>query len=76
MEFVFIQLINGLSWAMLLFLLTAGFTIIFGLMRVINLAHGTYYLLGVILGLHHFIIPITCFYVLSVAVCLLQSWES
>lgn len=54
MEFVFIQLINGLSWAMLLFLFTAGFTIIFGLMKVINLAHGTYYLLGGYIGLTAF----------------------
>lgn len=54
MEFVLIQIINGLSWAMLLFLLTAGFTIIFGLMRIVNLAHGTYYLLGGYIGLTSF----------------------
>src|SRR5690606_18328212 len=34
----------------LLFLLSSGFTLIFGLMRVVNLAHGTYYLFGGYLG--------------------------
>jgi branched-chain amino acid transport system permease protein len=51
MGFVFIQLLNGLSWAMLLFLFTAGFTLIFGLMKLINLTHGTYFLYGGYIGL-------------------------
>jgi len=41
-----IQLLNGLSFGMLLFLLAAGLSLIFGLMRILNLAHGSYYLLG------------------------------
>lgn len=51
MGFVFVQLFNGVSWAMLLFLFTAGFTLIFGLMKIINLTHGSYYLFGGYVGL-------------------------
>lgn len=42
----FTQLINGLSMGALLFFLASGFTLIFGLMRIVNLAHGSFYLLG------------------------------
>lgn len=41
-----IQALNGLSFGALLFLLASGFTLIFGLMRIVNLAHGAFYLLG------------------------------
>jgi branched-chain amino acid transport system permease protein len=51
MNFWSIQILNGLSLAMLLFLLSAGLSIIFGLMRIINLAHGSFYLLGGYIGL-------------------------
>lgn len=51
MQFIFLQLFNGLSWAMLLFLFTAGFTLIFGLMKIINLTHGSYYLFGAYFGI-------------------------
>lgn len=50
MSFI-IQTINGISLAALLFLLSAGFTLIFGLMRVVNLAHGALYLIGGYIGL-------------------------
>ncbi len=46
-----IQSLNGISYGMLLFLLAAGLSLIFGLMGVINLAHGSFYLLGAYLGL-------------------------
>jgi len=46
-----LQAINGLSLAALLFLLASGFTLSFGLMRVVNMAHGAYYLLGGYIGL-------------------------
>lgn len=46
-----LQLLNGLTFASLLFLVTSGFTLIFGLMQIINLAHGAFYLLGGYLGL-------------------------
>jgi len=50
-KFWIIQLLNGISFGMLLFLLAAGLSLIFGLMRVLNLAHGSYYLLAGYLGL-------------------------
>src|SRR5258708_27016026 len=46
-----IQLLNGLQYAMLLFLLTFGLSVVFGLMNFINLAHGTLYMLGAFIGL-------------------------
>jgi branched-chain amino acid transport system permease protein len=51
MENVILQAINGVSLAALLFLLASGFTLSFGLMRVVNMAHGAYYLLGGYVGL-------------------------
>jgi branched-chain amino acid transport system permease protein len=51
MESGIIQTINGVSFAALLFLLASGFTLSFGLMRVVNMAHGAYYLLGGYIGL-------------------------
>ncbi|NWJ94765.1 MAG: branched-chain amino acid ABC transporter permease [Chloroflexi bacterium] len=50
LEFLVLQLLNGLSLSMLLFLLAAGLSLIFGLMNVINLAHGAFYLLGAYFG--------------------------
>ena len=41
-----LQLLNGLTFAALLFLVASGFTLIFGLMRIVNLAHGAMYLMG------------------------------
>ena len=40
------QLLNGLTFAALLFVVASGFTLIFGLMRIVNLAHGALYLAG------------------------------
>ncbi|TMI81560.1 MAG: branched-chain amino acid ABC transporter permease, partial [Bacillati bacterium ANGP1] len=45
------QSLNGISFGLLLFLLASGLTLIFGLMRVANIAHGSYYLLGAYVGL-------------------------
>jgi branched-subunit amino acid ABC-type transport system permease component len=46
-----IQLTNGLVLSLLLFMMAAGLSLIFGLMDVVNLAHGTFYLLGGYVGL-------------------------
>jgi len=51
MSFWAIQVLNGISFAMLLFLLAAGLSLIFGLMRILNLAHGSYYALGAYVAL-------------------------
>ena len=42
----FITLLNGLTAAALYFVVASGFTLIFGLMRVVNMAHGAFFLLG------------------------------
>jgi branched-chain amino acid transport system permease protein len=41
-----ITLLNSVTFAGLLFIVASGFTLIFGLMRVVNMAHGSFYLLG------------------------------
>ena len=46
MEFWIIQSLNALSFGMLLFILCAGLSLIFGLMNILNLAHGSCYLIG------------------------------
>lgn len=46
-----LQALNGVSMGALLFLLASGFTLTFGLVRVVNMAHGAFYLLGGYLGL-------------------------
>lgn len=51
MEFWIIQTFNGVSYGALLFLLAGGLSIIFGMMRIVNMTHGSYYLLGGYVGL-------------------------
>lgn len=51
MEFWVIQTFNGISYGALLFLLASGLSLIFGVMRIVNLAHGSYFLLGGYIGL-------------------------
>jgi branched-chain amino acid transport system permease protein len=43
--------LNGITYAGLLFMAASGFTLVFGLMRVVNMAHGIFYLLAAYLGL-------------------------
>lgn len=45
-----VSLLNGLSYGLLLFLLSAGLTLIFSLMGVLNFAHASFYMLGAYLG--------------------------
>ncbi|MBI4342214.1 MAG: branched-chain amino acid ABC transporter permease [Candidatus Omnitrophica bacterium] len=45
-EFWLIQAFNGISYGALLFLLASGLSLIFGVMRIVNLAHGSFFLLG------------------------------
>jgi branched-chain amino acid transport system permease protein len=51
MRFWLVQSLNGLALGGLLFLLSSGFSLIFGLMRVANLTHGAYFMLGAYVGL-------------------------
>ncbi len=50
MQFWIIQTLNSLSLGGLLFLLAAGFSLIFGVMRIANLTHGSLFMLGAYLG--------------------------
>src|SRR5437899_12944978 len=45
-QFWLIQAFNGISYAALLFLVGSGLSLIFGVMRIVNLADGSYFLLG------------------------------
>jgi branched-chain amino acid transport system permease protein len=46
-----IHILNGVAFGMLLFLLAAGLSLIYGLMRILNLTHGSFYLVGGYIGL-------------------------
>jgi branched-chain amino acid transport system permease protein len=46
LEFWVGQVFNGVSYGALLFLLAGGLSLIFGMMRIVNMTHGSYYLLG------------------------------
>jgi len=47
---LFVQILNGLQLGVLLFLIAAGLTLVFGVMDFINLAHGVQYMLGAYLA--------------------------
>ena len=51
MDFWIIQTFNGVTYGALLFLLAGGLSLIFGMMRIVNMTHGSYYLLGGYVGL-------------------------
>jgi branched-chain amino acid transport system permease protein len=63
-EFLAIQTLNSLVYSMLLFLLALGLSLTFGLLRVVNLAHGAFFLLGAYIGMsawtltHSFLVAI------------------
>ena len=61
----FITLLNGLTLASLYFIVASGFTLVFGLMRNVNLAHGSLYLLGGYVG--YLVADKTGFFVLALA---------
>jgi branched-chain amino acid transport system permease protein len=50
-DFWVVQTFNGVSYGALLFLLSSGLSLIFGVMRIVNMAHGSYFMLGGYLGL-------------------------
>jgi branched-chain amino acid transport system permease protein len=51
MELVLIQILNGLQYGLLIFLAASGLTLVFGIMGIINLSHGSFYMLGAYLSL-------------------------
>lgn len=50
MEYVFVTLLSGLSYGLLLFMLSSGLTLILGMMGVLNFAHASFYMLGAYFG--------------------------
>ena len=50
MELLVISTLNGLSYGLLLFMLSSGLTLIFSMMGVLNFAHASFYMLGAYLG--------------------------
>src|SRR5215211_2503412 len=50
MEFFLVQLLNSLSYGLLLFMLSSGLTLIFSMMGVLNFAHASFYMLGAYFG--------------------------
>ena len=50
MEFFSISLLNGISYGLLLFMLSSGLTLIFSMMGVLNFAHASFYMLGAYFG--------------------------
>jgi len=50
MEFLIISTLNGLSYGLLLFMLSSGLTLIFSMMGVLNFAHASFYMIGAYVG--------------------------
>lgn len=77
MDIVLAQLLNGLVYGMLLFLSAAGLSLIFGLMNVVSLAHGSFFMLGAYIALsvtrqtHNFWLAMVAAPLLAVAIGLL-----
>ena len=51
MDFFIVQTLSGISFAAVLFLLASGLSLIFGVMNIVNVSHGSYYMLGGYIGL-------------------------
>jgi branched-subunit amino acid ABC-type transport system permease component len=49
-SFLFSQMMSGLTTAMFLFLIASGLALVFGVMRIINFAHGSFYMIGAYLA--------------------------
>ncbi len=58
--FFLIQLLNGVQYGLLLFLVASGLTLIFGIMGIINLAHGSFYMIGAYLAFSLSSSPAVC----------------
>ncbi|MFY9991849.1 MAG: branched-chain amino acid ABC transporter permease [Rhodoplanes sp.] len=62
------QLLNGVQFGVMLFLMAAGLTLVFGIMNMINLAHGSLYMAGAFIAAA--LIPVTGSFVLAVLIAL------
>jgi len=68
---VFVQVLNGLQFGVLLFLIAAGLTLVFGVMNFINLAHGVQYMLGAYLAVTFYLM--TASFLLAMVLALLAA---
>lgn len=50
LSFYLVQILNGIQYGFLLFLVASGLTLLFGIMGIINLAHGSFYMIGAYLS--------------------------
>jgi branched-chain amino acid transport system permease protein len=75
-----IQLLNGVQYGLLLFLVASGLTLVFGIMGIINVAHGSFYMIGAYLAwsltarLGSFWIAVPVAIALTVAIGMLLEW--
>jgi branched-chain amino acid transport system permease protein len=75
-----IQLLNAVQYGLLLFLVASGLTLIFGIMGIINLAHGSFYMIGAYLAwslsgrIGNFWVAIAAGVVLTVVLGMLLEW--
>ena len=75
-----IQVLNGIQYGLLLFLVASGLTLIFGILGIINLAHGSFYMVGAYLAfsltqrLGNFWLALAAGVVLAVALGIALEW--
>jgi branched-chain amino acid transport system permease protein len=72
MNFVVIQVFNGVTFGMLLFLLATGLTLTLGLMKIANLAHGSFYMLGGYIGFS--VVTVTGNFMAGLLAALVSIW--
>ena len=76
----FVQLLNSVQYGLLLFLVASGLTLVFGIMGVINIAHGSFYMIGAYLAwslsgaIGNFWLALVVGVALSVALGLVLEW--
>ena len=81
MELWITQRFNGISYGALLFLLAGGLSLIFGMTRIVNMTHGSYYLLRGYVGLTviwqsgHFLLAILAGAVAIALLGVVESWK-
>ncbi len=75
-----IQLLNGVQYGLLLFLVSSGLTLVFGIMGIINIAHGSFYMIGAYLAwsltgaIGNFWLALPAGIVISVLIGMLLEW--
>jgi len=75
-----IQLLNGVQYGLLLFLVSSGLTLVFGIMGIINIAHGSFYMIGAYLAwsltaaIGNFWLALPAGIVVSVLIGMLLEW--